>query len=130
VAWSKRRISLSLRKHVSSMLFEVGLLGYRPMDAPMDLNSKFLLLRECFWITKDDPADLCGETKLFISDSGRYCILGDCCEIVFITPQKSCWDVVIWILRYLKCAPNKALLYTEYGHGCIAYCWVYQMQIR
>jgi len=48
VAWSKRRISLSLRKHVSSMLFEVGLLGYRPMDAPVDLNSQVFIAQGVF----------------------------------------------------------------------------------
>ncbi|XP_043705185.1 secreted RxLR effector protein 161-like [Telopea speciosissima] len=32
-------------------------------------------------------------------------------------PQTSHWDVVICILRYLKKAPRRGLLYLDHGHG-------------
>jgi len=55
VARSRKVINLSLRKYVLNLLEEMGLLGARPIEIPMDPNKKLL----------KDEGELC-------EDFGRY----------------------------------------------------------
>ena len=116
VAQSNSGIVISQRKYALDILEETGMLDCRPIDSPMDPNSK-LLPRQ-------------GEP---LTDPGRYRRLVSKLNYLTITrpdisfsvsvvsqflqsPCDSHWDAVIRILRYIKGAPGKGLLYEDRGH--------------
>ena len=111
VARSSQGIFLSQRKYVLDLLSETGLLGARPVDTPMDSTVK-----------------LDGEHGELFSDVGRYCRLVG--KLIYLTitrpdityavgvvsqymqaPHQPHYQAIYRILRYLKGAPGRGLLY-------------------
>ena len=117
VAQSSSGIVLSQRKYVLDILEETGMLNCKPVDSPMDPNMKLL------------P----GQGEPF-TDPGRYRRLVGRLNYLTITrpdisfavsvvsqflqsPCTSHWNAVVRILRYVKSAPGKGLLYEDHGHS-------------
>lgn len=111
VSRSSKGISLSQRKFVLDLLSETGLLGARPVDTPMDSTVK-----------------LDAEQGKPFHDVGRYRRLVG--KLIYLTvtrpdityavsvvsqymhaPRQPHFEAVCRILRYLKCAPGRGLLY-------------------
>ena len=111
VARSKYGVSLSQRKYLTYLLSESGMLGARPAETPMDSNVKF----------EAEQGELC-------SAPGRYRRLVG--KLIYLTvtrpdiafavgvvsqfmhaPRQPHWEAVCRILRYLKNAPGKGLMY-------------------
>ena len=111
VARSSQGIFLSQRKYVLDLLSETGLLGARPADTPMDSTVK-----------------LDGEHGELFSDVGRYRRLVG--KLIYLTvtrpdityavgvvsqymhaPHQPHYEAIYRILRYLKGAPGRGLLY-------------------
>ena len=116
VAQSKDGLVISQRKYAMDILEETGLLNAKPVDTPMDPNVKLL------------PNH--GEPFL---DSGRYRRLVGKLNYLTVTrpdisfavsvvsqflnsPCQEHWDAVIRILKYIKGAPGKGLIYENRGH--------------
>ena len=116
VAQSKDGLVISQRKYAMDILEETGLLNAKPADTPMDPSVKLLS-------NQGEP----------LSDSGRYRRLVGKLNYLTVTrpdisfavsvvsqflnsPCQEHMDVVIRILRYIKCAPGKGLVYENKGH--------------
>jgi hypothetical protein len=116
VAQSKTGVAITQRKYALDILEETGLLDCRPSDTPMDPNIKLL------------PGQ--GEP---LKDSGRYRRLVGKLNYLTVTrpditfavsvvsqflnaPCDDHWNAVIRILKYIKSAPGKGLLYENKGN--------------
>ena len=115
VAQSKDGLVISQRKYAMDILEETSFLNTKPADTPMDPSVKLLP-------NQGEP----------LSDSGRYRRLVGKLNYLTITrpdifavsvvsqflsfPCQEHMDVVIRILRYIKCAPGKGLVYEDKGH--------------
>ncbi|KAK2377577.1 putative mitochondrial protein [Trifolium repens] len=116
VAQSKDGIVISQRKYAMDILEETGLLNAKPVDTPMDPNIKLLP-------NQGEP----------LSDSGRYRRLVGKLNYLTVTrpdisfavsvvsqflnsPCQEHMDAVIRILKYIKGAPGKGLIYKDRGH--------------
>jgi len=101
---------------VLEILEEIEMLDCKPIDSPMDPNVKLL------------PGQ--GEP---LANPGRYCRLVGKLNYLTITrpnisfsvnvvsqflqsPCNSYWDAIVWILRHIKGAPGRGLLYEDRGH--------------
>jgi len=113
VAQSKDGLVISQRKYVMDILEETGLLKAKPVDTPMDPNVKLLP-------NQGEP----------LSDSGRYRRLVGKLNYLTVTrpdisfavsvvsqflnsPCQEHMDAVIRILKYIKGAPGKGLIYED-----------------
>ena len=116
VARSSEGICLSQRKYVLDLLSETGMLGSKPLDSPMDPNTKLLpdqgeLL--------DDPGQyrrLVGKLNYLTVTRPDVAFAVSVISQFMDCPRKTHWDAVIRILRYLKGAPGRGLLYKDHGH--------------
>ena len=116
VAQSKDGLVISQRKYAMDILEETGLLNAKPTDTPMDPSVKLLP-------NQGEP----------LSDSGRYRRLVGKLNYLTVTrpdisfavsvvsqflnsPCQEHMDAVIRILRYIKRAPGKGLVYENKGH--------------
>ncbi|GAV59104.1 hypothetical protein CFOL_v3_02637, partial [Cephalotus follicularis] len=116
VVKSKKGVSLSQRKYVLDLLSEAGMLGSKPVDIPMDPHQKFgindgsplkdvhqyrSLIGKLIYltVTRPDISFAVGVLSQFMQ-----------------APQKAHWDAAIRILRYLKSAPRKGLIYRPNWH--------------
>ena len=116
IAQSKRGIVISQRKYAMDILEVIRLLNSKPVDTPMDPNAKLM------------PAQ--GEP---LSDPGKYRRLVGKLNYLTVTrpdisfpvsvvsqflnsPCEGHWEAVIRILKYIKGAPGKGLLYEDKGH--------------
>lgn len=118
VARSARGMCLMQRKYTLNLLKDAGMLGCKPVENPMDPNTKLM---------KDEDAG-----PLYI-DTGRYRRLVGKLNYLTITrpdiafpvsvvsqfmatPRVTHMEAVIRILRYLKGTPGVGLVYTPNGH--------------
>ena len=116
VTRSKEDISLSQRKYVLDILEEIGLLGSKPVETPMDPNVKLY----------EDQGGL-------LSNPERYrCLVGKLNYLTITRPDISfaisvlsqfrkdpClphWEAVIQFVRYLKAHLDRSLSYKVNGH--------------
>jgi hypothetical protein len=116
VAQSKNGVAITQRKYALDILEETGLLHCRPSDTPMDPNVKLV------------PGQ--GEP---LKDPGRYRRLVGKLNYLIVTrpditfavsvvsqfrnaPCVDHWNAVIRILKYIKSAPGKGLLYENKGN--------------
>jgi hypothetical protein len=116
VARSKNGIFLSQRKYILDLLTETGMLGCKPANTPIEQNHK---LFHCLDATSTDKARyqrLVG--KLIYLSHTRPDIaysVGVVSQFMH-DPRKPHMDAVERILRYLKSAPGKGLLFTKNNH--------------
>lgn len=113
---SEKGIFLSRRKYVIDLLKETGMLGCEPIGSPMEQNHG---LEECF---DQVPADKEQYQRLV----GRLIYLShtrpDIAYAVSVVsrfmynPGQQHMDAVIRILRYLKSAPGRGLMFSKHGH--------------
>jgi Reverse transcriptase (RNA-dependent DNA polymerase) len=115
IARGAEGIVLSQRKYVLDLLTETGMLGCRPAVTPID--QKFKLSAEA-----GEPVDRERYQRLV----GRLIYLSHTCpDISFAVsvvsrymhdPREGHMDAVYQILRYLKNAPGKGLIFRKNGH--------------
>ncbi|KAL5736254.1 hypothetical protein ACOSQ2_031042 [Xanthoceras sorbifolium] len=119
VARSKHRIFLSQRKYVLNLHTETGMLASKPTDTPMDKNHK---LCECPDHPDQTPANKERYQRLvgkLIHMSHTRPDIAYAVSVVsqFIhAPTESHMDAVLWILRYLKGALGRGLIFSKNEH--------------
>ena len=116
VARSNNGIFLSQWKYILDLLTETGMLGCKLDKTPMEQSHKLFL---CLNATSTDKAtyrSLVG--KLIYLFHTRPDIAYAMCVMsqFWHDPRKPHMDVVECILRYLKIAPGKGLLFTKHNH--------------
>ena len=122
VARGAEGIVLSQRKYVLDLLTETGMLGCRPAVSPIDVMAKISaeageqvdreryqrLVGRLIYLTHTRP-----DISFSVSVVSRY----------MHDPRKGHMDAVYHILRYLKSAPGKGLIFRQNGHMNIeGYC--------
>ncbi|KAK4397606.1 Retrovirus-related Pol polyprotein from transposon RE2 [Sesamum angolense] len=116
IAHSKHGISLSQRKYACDLLHEVGLLGTKPVDTPMDSNPNF-------W--NDDGNYLEDKTKYRRLVGKLIYLTVTRPDISFAVrlvsqfmdkPRSVHWEAALRILKYIKASPGKGLLFKRHGH--------------
>ena len=122
VARGAEGIVLSQRKYVIDLLTETGMLGCRPAVSPIDVKAKISaeageqvdreryqrLVGRLIYLTHTRP-----DISFAVSVVSRY----------MHDPRKGHMDAVYHILRYLKSAPGKGLIFRRNGHMNIeGYC--------
>jgi transposase InsO family protein len=116
VARSKAGISLSQRKYTLDLLKDTGYLGSKPVATPMETNLKLM----------PDDGELINDPEMYRRLVGKLIYLtitrpdiSYAVSIVsqFMThPRAPHMEAVIRILKYLKNAPGRGLLYKSSGH--------------
>ncbi|XP_070044037.1 uncharacterized mitochondrial protein AtMg00810-like [Nicotiana tomentosiformis] len=116
VAQSSSGIVISQRKYALDILEKTGMMGCRPIDSPMDPNAKLLpgqgeplrdptrcrrLIGKLNYLTVTRP-----DISFPVSVVSQF--MDSLCD--------SHWDAVVRILRYIKSAPGKGLLFEDRGH--------------
>ncbi|KAM3343314.1 hypothetical protein P3S68_025403 [Capsicum galapagoense] len=116
VAQSSSGIVISQRKYALDIIEETGMMGYRPIDTPMDPNAKLLpgqreplsdperyrrLVEKLNYLTMIRP-----DISFPVSVVSQF----------MTSPCDSHWDAVVRILRYIKSSPAKRLLFEDRGH--------------
>jgi Reverse transcriptase (RNA-dependent DNA polymerase) len=122
IARGAEGIVLSQRKYVLDLLTETGMLGRRPAVSPIDVKTKIgadagkQVDRERYQRLIGKLIYLChtrSDISFAVSVVSRY----------MHDPRKGHMDVVYHILRYLKSAPGKGLIFKKNGHMNIeGYC--------
>jgi len=115
VARSKQGISLSQHKYVLDLLSETGMLACKPVETPIQINHRLRILPDQI------PTDIGWYQRLM----GKLIYLThtrpDITYVVGIVsqfmhaPSEEHMDAVYRILRYLKGASGKGLLYSKNG---------------
>ena len=95
VSRSNKGIFLSQRKYALDLLQEAGMLACQPVDTPVEEGLK-----------------LCVETNQVPVDKGRYQRLIIVSQFMH-NPGEQHMNAVMLILRYLKSAPRKGILFTK-----------------
>jgi len=115
VARSKKGIFISQRKYILDLLKETGMLGCKPAESPIEINHRMQA-------GIGDSVDMGRYQRLV----GRLIYLShtrpDIAYAVSLVsqfmhdPRKPHMDAVLCILRYLKSAPGKGLLFSKNDH--------------
>ncbi|GAV88435.1 LOW QUALITY PROTEIN: hypothetical protein CFOL_v3_31857, partial [Cephalotus follicularis] len=109
VAYSRQGIALSQRKYTLDILGDTSLMGAKPVDTPMDPNVKL----------DNEKRDLMHEPAKYRRLVGKLNYLTmTTLDISFAVgvvsqfmnaPRTPHWDVVLWIVKYLKYAPDHVI---------------------
>jgi len=116
VARSKRGIFLSQRKYVLDLLTEVGMLDCKPVDTPMIQNQKLGDFSEQVPTNKKRYQRLVGKLIYLSHTRPDICYTVSIVSQFMHYPSEEHMDVVVRILRYLKSAPGRGLLFSKNGH--------------
>ena len=116
VARSKHGIFLSQKKYVIDLLTETGMLACKPADTPIEQNHRL----------GDYPDQVSANKERYQRLVGRLIYLShtrpDIAYAVSVVsqfmhrPSEAHMDAVQRILRYLKSAPGKGLMFSNHGH--------------
>ncbi|XP_073227016.1 uncharacterized protein [Cicer arietinum] len=114
--WSKTGIAITQGKYALDILEETGMLYCRPCDTLMDPNVKLLP-------GQGEPLQDPGRYRRLVGKLNYLTVARP--DITFVVsvvsqflnaPCDSHWNGVIHILRYIKNAPSKGLLYEDNGN--------------
>ncbi|XP_050896612.1 uncharacterized mitochondrial protein AtMg00810-like [Lathyrus oleraceus] len=116
VAQSKDGLVISQQKYAMGILEETSLLNAKPADTPMDPSVKLLP-------NQGEPLSDLGRYRRLVGKLNYLTVtrpnISFAVSVVsqfFNSPCQEHMTVVIWILRYIKCAPGKVLVYEDKGH--------------
>lgn len=115
VARSEKGIFISQRKYVLNLLQETGMVGCKPVDSPIEVNHRLQskigkevdkeryqrLVGKLIYLSHTRP-----DISYAVSVVSRY----------MHDPRVSHLEAVYRILRYLKSAPGRGLLFSRNGH--------------
>jgi hypothetical protein len=116
VARSRRGIFLSQRKYVLDLLTEVGMLDCKPADTPTVQNQKLGEYPDQEPTNKERYQRLVGKL-IYLSHTRPDISYAVSVVSQFMhCPSKDHMDAVVRILRYLKSAPGKGLMFSKNDH--------------
>jgi len=113
---SKKSILLSQRKYVLDLLSEVEILGCRSIDSPMDVNTKLLSDQGEFLENTGQNRRLVEKLNYLTVTRPDITFAVSVVSQFLSAPRTTHLQVVMRILRYLKKAPKRGLLYSDHGH--------------
>ncbi|XP_021808918.1 uncharacterized protein LOC110752544 [Prunus avium] len=116
VARSKHGIFLSQRKYVLDLLTEIGMLDCKPVDTPIEQNHKLGMYPDQVPTDKERYQRLVGPL-IYLSHT-RPDIAYDVSMVsqFMHQPSEAHMNGVTRIMRYLKAAPAKGLMFSKHTH--------------
>ncbi|XP_070665119.1 uncharacterized mitochondrial protein AtMg00810-like [Malus domestica] len=116
VARSKHGICLFQRKYVLDLLAEIGMLDCKPVDTLIEQNHRMRLFPDQVPTHKERYQRLVGRL-IYLSHTRPNIAYAVSVVSQFIhLPSEAHMDVVTRILRYLKMAPGRGLVFSKNGH--------------
>ncbi|PRQ35370.1 putative RNA-directed DNA polymerase [Rosa chinensis] len=116
VARGKDCIMLSQRKYVLDLLAETGMLDSQPVDTPIEQNHRLAEYLDQVPTNKARYQRLVGRL-IYLSHTRPDLAYAVSVVSQFMhNPSKTHMDAVFRILRYLKSAPGKGLLFSKHSH--------------
>ncbi|XP_040362272.1 uncharacterized protein LOC112202395 [Rosa chinensis] len=116
VARGKDCIVLSQRKYVLDLLAETGMLDSQPVDTPIEQNHRLAEYFDQVPTNKARYQRLVGRL-IYLSHTRPDLAYAVSVVSQFMhNPSKTHMDAVFRILRYLKSAPGKGLLFSKHSH--------------
>jgi len=116
VAQSRSGIVISQRKYALDILEETGMMGCRPIDTPMDPNVKLLPGQGEPLSNPERYRRLVGKLNYLTVTRPDISFPVSVVSQFMTSPCDSHWEAVVRILRYIKSAPGKGLLFEDQGH--------------
>lgn len=113
VARSSQGISVSQRKYVLDLLKETGMIGCKPVETPMDPNSKLVAQPEGIAVDKGQYQRLVGKLIYLTHTRPDISFAVSIVSQFMNFPTKEHMDAVYRILRYLKKDPGKGLMFKK-----------------
>ncbi|RVW24406.1 Retrovirus-related Pol polyprotein from transposon RE1 [Vitis vinifera] len=113
VARSRKGIIVSQRKYILDLLKETGMLGCKPIDAPMDSQKKLGIEKESTPVDRRRYQRLVGHL-IYLSHTQPD--IGFAVSVVsqfMHSPTEEHMEAVYRILRYLKMTPGKGLFFRK-----------------
>ena len=113
---SKQGIFVSQRKYVLDLLGETGMLGCEPIKSPIEQNHG---LEECpdqTPVNKERYQRLVGRLIYLSHTRPDIAYVVSVVSRFMHNPSKQHMDAVVRILRYMKSAPGKGLLFSKHGN--------------
>ncbi|KAI5340363.1 hypothetical protein L3X38_019637 [Prunus dulcis] len=111
VARSKTGIFLSQRKYVMDPLIETGMFGYKHVDTPIEMNHKLCEDMDQESTNKEQYQRLIGRLIYLAHTRLDISYVVSVVSQFMHSPSVSHRNVVDRILRYLKSAPGKGLMF-------------------
>ncbi|XP_050117549.1 uncharacterized mitochondrial protein AtMg00810-like [Malus sylvestris] len=116
VARSKHGIFLSQRKYVLDLLAETGMLDCKPVDTPIEQNHRLGLFPDQVPTHKERYQRLVGRL-IYLSHTRPDIAYAVSVVSQFMhSPSEAHMDAVTRILRYLKMAPGRGLIFSKNDH--------------
>ena len=116
VATAKRGIHISQRKYALDLLAETGMLGAKPLDTPMEAGIKLMAEEGELLSDPERYGRLVGKLNYLTITRPDISFPVSVVSQFMSSPRIPHWDAVVRILRYLKKAPGRGLLYRDHGH--------------
>ncbi|KAL6272266.1 hypothetical protein ACE6H2_022958 [Prunus campanulata] len=116
VARSKHGIFLSQRKYVLDLLAEIGTLDCKPIDTPSEQNHKLGLYPNQAPTDKERYQRLVGKLIYLAHTRPDIAYAVSVVSQFMHSPSEDHMGAVTRILRYLKEALGKGLMFSKYGH--------------
>lgn len=116
VARSNEGIFISQRKYVLDLLFEVGMLDCKPVDTPTIQNQKLGGDSDSAPTNKEQYQKLVGKLIYLSHTRPDIAYAVSVVSQYMQNPSEVHMDAVIRILRYLKYAPGRGLMFCKNNH--------------
>ncbi|XP_031106257.1 uncharacterized protein LOC116010903 [Ipomoea triloba] len=116
VARSKKGIFLSQRKYVLDLLDDTGLLGSIPCDTPMEQGVKLVAGEGEVFEDLERYRRSVGKLNYLTITRPDIAFPVSMVSQFMSSPTRTHWDAAVRIVKYLKGAPRKGILYADDGH--------------
>jgi hypothetical protein len=116
VARSNEGIFISQRKYVLDLLSEVGMLDCKPVDTPTIQNHKFGENNDSVPTNKEQYQRLVGKLIYLSHTRPDIAYAVNVVSQYMQNPSEAHMDAVIRIIRYLKYAPSRGLMFYKNNH--------------
>jgi hypothetical protein len=116
VAQSKNGIVISHRKYAKDILEEIGLMGAKPVDTPMDPNTKLLPNQGEALSHPERYRRIVDKLKYLTVTHPDISFAVSVVSQFLNSPCERHWEAFIHILKYIKGALGHGLLYEDKVH--------------
>jgi hypothetical protein len=116
VARSKQGIFLSQRKYILDILTDTGMLASKPADTPTELNHQLGGYPDQVPTKKERYQRLVGKLIYLGHTRPNITYVVSVVSQFIHAPSEAHMDAVNRILRYLKSAPGRGLMFSRHGH--------------
>ncbi|XP_019157606.1 PREDICTED: uncharacterized protein LOC109154224 [Ipomoea nil] len=116
VARSRRGIFLSQRKYVLDLLDDTGLLGSKPCETPMEQGVRLVAGEGETFDSPERYRKLVGKLNYLTITHPDIAFPVSVVSQFMQAPTRAHWEAAVRIVKYLKNAPGKGILYAVRGH--------------